>query len=203
MEEVQLRLLEHCMRESGHDVALLGTACTSKGKWLDAWMRWARAGGTSMLQVEVKSWSMHGYGGGTPLPADASGDQLGAYLVKEWARTWNFAQRRFIVDGLDKVRRRMRTSHEGEVIPLACLWGAMHPDGNADEPLFEVETQGDFGKVMVFSVSAYLRQHLRAGKGDWITLNLPKSAARLGLLGRMFGFSAPAPKANVVLASAA
>ncbi len=191
MEEMQLRLQEKYMRECGEQVELLSMACTTKGRWLDAWYQWKRNGQTVMLQVEVKSWSMHGYGGGQAMHPDVWGDELSQYMKKEWHRTWDNKKQCFVAQGLDKVRLRMRTDHKGEVIPVACLWSAMHPEGDLFAPLFEVQTQGEFSKVMVFSVSAYLRQHLRTGKGDWVTLNLPKSAARLGMLSQIFGFTAP------------
>lgn len=190
MQEVQLALFEKYMREQGENVELLGIACTTKGNWLDAWARWPRQLKSVWLQIEVKSWSMHGYNKGTPLHPDAWGEELSQYMQKEWRRTWNDHDKCFLAKGLDKVRRRMRTKHTGEanpeVIPVACLWSAMHPQGNLFEPLFEVATQGEFEKVLVFSVSAYLRQHLRANKGELIILNLPNTAERRTYLDRIF-----------------
>ena len=118
---------------------------------------------------------------------DCEGQPLGEFMRKEFQRYWDSSKGRFHAPGLDKVLKEMKTTHEGVVRPLACVWAALHPVGNIDTPLFPINTvQGShFHTVWIFSVSAYLRQLLRNGELH-LSLYLPDTAARLGYLDQIF-----------------
>lgn len=189
-EELQLRVLERYLREQGYDANLLGIPCTTKGNWLDAWIDMRKDGKHILAQTEVKSWSFHGFERGDALPVDVSPARLAEFKIAEWKRYWLESGKRFKAGGLDKVLKRMRTNHTGEIRPIACIWTPIHPLG-LDEPMFEVECSGDFEKVWVFSVSSYLRNYMRDQHTDCLDLFLPKSAERISYLAEIFYFNPP------------
>lgn len=188
-EEFAVKVLVEYFKERGLTASALEAPCTAKngGAWLDKWVEVAEGCSTVHYQVEVKGWSFHGYGGGKPLRSNCSERELREFMREEFRRYWNTEIGRFHAPGLDKVLKEMKSSHTGEVRPLACLWAPVHPEGNEEEPLFSVDNVEDsvFKTVWIFSVSAYLRQLLRTGRTG-ITLELPHTAARLDHLDRIF-----------------
>jgi len=195
-EEMSLAVLLHFFRHDRQeeDAQLIDAPCKTKGARLDAWLY--TGGMESILyQVEVKNWSVHGYGGG-PLAylSSMTAKEQAAYRTKAWDFYFDQATGRFKQEGLDKVLRSM-----GDSIPkgyetakhksLACLWTSLHHYGLA-EPYFEVPVADgakgvDFDSVSVFSVSTYLRNLLYAGQGQ-ISLEMPQLRKRLVLLSEMF-----------------
>lgn len=188
-EEFAVQLLVHQFNEQKQSAKALNMPCTAlEGKaWLDKWLEVEQNGEIIHYQVEVKSWSFHGYGGGLPLPVDCEDRELKKRMQEEFSNCWNSSDGRFRAPGLDKVLRDMNTKHDGTVLPLACLWSAMHPEGKLDEPLFEVHgvKNSTFDSVWIFSVSAYLRQLLR-NRQFVIELDLPRTTARLEHLDAIF-----------------
>ncbi|WP_454741345.1 hypothetical protein [Cupriavidus necator] len=188
-EEVGVALLVEYFRSLGLSARVLDASCTALngGAWLDKWVEVLEHDHVVHYQVEVKSWSFHGYGGGTALPVDCTQEELSEFTRKEFLRYWDDTKGRFRAPGLDKVLKEMKTQHAGEVRPLACLWTPIHYEGK-DEPLFVVDNVQDslFEKVWVFSASAFARKYLREKKTDIIELELPHTAARLEYLDRIF-----------------
>lgn len=187
-EEIGLASLVKYFKDKGLETQILPERCTSSGAWLDGWVRVEQVGICSIFyQVEVKTWSFHGYGGGEQLKVSCTPDELKEFKKSEWAKYWDFAKCRFKAQGLDKVVKKMRPPGNRQGIniqPLACLWAAVHPNGE-ETPFFEVEVKNaDFGKVSVFSVSSFLRKHLQ--QSECIDLELPNTRKRLEYLNKIF-----------------
>lgn len=195
-EEMNLAILLHFFRHARkhRDAQLIDVSCTTTGARLDAWLH---TGGKEpiLYQVEVKSWSVHGYGGG-PLAYRSSmtSQEKIAYRTKAWSFYFNQATGQFKQPGLNKVLRSMSTSipkgrENAKHKALACLWTSLHHNGLA-EPYFEVPVgrgvEGiDFDSITVFSVSTYLRNLLDSGQRQ-ISLEMPHLHQRLALIREMF-----------------
>jgi hypothetical protein len=187
-EELCLAVLRQYLRETYRNAEFVDGSCRAKGAQLDKWVKVDFPNeGTVHYQVEVKCWSFHGYRGGRPLKVHCTASELCEYKSGEWLRYWDKSKGRFIEEKLDKVLRPMdKASEHWEVRPLACLWAAVHPQGET-EPFFEVlgVKESVFPTVSVFSVSAYLRNYL-SKRGNTISLPLPDTAARLKHLAELF-----------------
>jgi hypothetical protein len=187
-EELCLAVLLQHLNKTNRRANSLDISCVGKGAWLDKWIEvHPKRGQAIHYQVEVKCWSLHGYGPGEPLAVDCAAAELRQHKIREWGRYWDTDRGRFKADRLDKVLKPMKQrSSSWNVKPLACLWAPVHPEGKTT-PWFEVPDvkQSPFSSVQVFSVSGYLRNYLRK-HGDAITLPLPDTAARLEHLARLF-----------------
>jgi hypothetical protein len=187
-EELGLALLEQYLQETHRKPTRLFVPCTTDGAWLDGWIRVEHPEHV-LYQVEVKSWSMHGYGSRKQqLSVDAAPDTLAHYKVSTWERYWQAGS--FKAQGLKKTLLRMRLPKDetGPIEPIACVWAAVHPEGK-EASFFTVPTKGvDFKEVHIFSMSAYLRSVMGSGRTA-IVLNLPNTVKRLGYLSKLF--SAP------------
>ncbi len=187
-EELGFALLLKYFVEQQLRPALLESRCTAKGAWLDGWVSVQEPDQEVHYQVEVKSWSFHGYTGGQALGVYCTPDEIREFKISEWARYWDFDKQRFHAPGLDKVLKQMRPAHgaPSEVRPLACLWAAVHPEA-LDEPFFKVPAAATpFDFVWVFSMSSYLRNFLKLGGPVTMDLSMPKTSARLAHLNRIF-----------------
>ncbi len=187
-EEFAIQLLIDFLRRSGSEVKIWPHVPTSVGRGprLDAWIT-VVTDVEVHYQVEVKAWSFHGYGDGKPLPVMADVEELSQFMISKFAQYWNAETGRFNFEGINKVLGQMKHSHAGEIRPLACLWAAMHPSGDIDEPFFEVigVRNKEFKKIWFFSISSYLRQCLRNGIKT-IELELPKTVMRLHHINKIF-----------------
>lgn len=187
-EELGLALLEKYLTDQGRKPVRVYAPCTTKGAWLDGWIKVEQPTPT-LFQIEVKSWSMHGYGSSKHrLEVGASTERLTEYKIRVWKHYWQ--EGAFKAKGLQKVLKRM-TIPKGETAPtepLACIWAAVHPEGANCEYFSVVAQQADFPTVHIFSMSSYLRNLLSAGTTT-ITLNLPTTTKRIAYLSELF----PAP----------
>lgn len=184
-EELGLALLHHYLEKTERSPARIHLPCTAEGAWLDGWIKIEHPSPV-LFQVEVKSWSMHGYGGKKQrLSVDASGEPLVAYRKLMWDHYWEAGD--FKPKGLKKVLKKMRLPRgETEPIePIACIWTAVHPEGK-DCPFFSVQPKtGDFATTHVFSMSNYLRNLLRSNVGA-LQVELPNVSARVTYLNSLF-----------------
>lgn len=193
-EELGFALLIEYFRRIGVTAKLLERPCTTgspKGSRLDGWIEATGPSSTTYYQVEVKSWSIHGVGGdSTPLPLAVTDDQLAAYKIRLWNSYWSNGQ--FKEPGLNKVLIPMKRDPAWTIVePLACVWSAMHPEGKQDE-FFSVPLIGhvSFQRVWGFSMSAFLRNIVDTE--PTLTLYLPSTVIRMGLLATLFTISADA-----------
>jgi hypothetical protein len=184
-EELGLALLERYLVETARSPARVYSPCTTVGARLDGWIK-VDIPAPVLFQVEVKSWSMHGYGSGKQrLSVDAPGEALAAYKKWMWSHYWDAGT--FKPKSLKKVLKKMRLP-KGELVPIesvACIWTAVHPDG-LESPFFTVQAKdADFREVHVFSMSAYLRKVLKSGTTT-LELDLTSTGKRINYLNTLF-----------------
>ena len=186
-EELGFALLMEYFKRQKRKVKHLDVPCNTgnrKGPRLDGWLKASGDNGEEVYyQVEVKSWSFHGVGGNAkPLKYECTQARLAKFKQEEWQRYW--ADGQFKQPTLNKVLRRMKPpSRDATVKPLACIWTAVHPKGEAT-PFFEVATAENqhFDSVSVFSMSGFLR-----GLGqEYLELDLPITSERIQWLQRIF-----------------
>lgn len=187
-EELGLALLLRYFKESGRQATRLTVPCTTgsrKGHRLDAWVRTIDDTGPLLYQVEVKTWSLHSFGG-APLAVDCSSDIIREYKLSQW-KVYFHPDRGFVDKELQKVFEPMRSPEpDTRVEPLACLWVAVHDQGS-DEPFFRLPAPfSPFGAINVFSMSAYLHNL----SDTHIDLDLPDTQTRLDYLSRLFASGA-------------
>lgn len=186
-EELGVGLLLDYFRGRGFPATALDLRCTPgtrSGKRLDKWVRIDHEHRTIYYQVEVKNWSAHAIGG-RRLAIDANDAELKAHKIERWSREWG--EKGFLKDGVRKVLEPMRPPvDKAKVEPLVCFWDAMHPTGAA-EALFRVKVlSGHFSSVLIFSMSAYLRELHKAGRTR-IRIEAPDTVARLAWLATLCG----------------
>lgn len=201
-EEMNLALLVHYFHTvlKWRDARVLDGACSGKGARLDAWIHTGQPESV-LYQVEVKSWSVHGYGG-APLeyPMGIDREERSAYRKQSWCFYFEEEEGRYRIrhtKELGKVLRSMKAPRgylDTARRPLACLWTSLHPMGEA-EPCFTVpvvseESSGGFESLTVFSVSTYLR-NLAATGVQRLSLDLPRLNARMNLLAQLFTLGRP------------
>lgn len=193
-EELGLALLLHYLNSHFSDACKLDRKCNqgSNGKRLDGWVKVQQKTEPVYYQVEVKSWSFHGYKeklkDALPLNVPRTGRQ--EYAKRMWSNYWNTSVGSFRAEQLQKVLLPMNPQEDwGKVLPLACLWIVLHPEGS-DDAFFSVPlpSASHFRKVCVFSQSAYLRNLLSSGI-DAVDLQLPCVEKRLNYLSRIFSLN--------------
>lgn len=190
-EELGFALLIDYFNSRGEQAKRMPQKCNSgkNGPRLDGWLSVEARQKRRIYQVEVKSWSIHGFRPGKPFPSTPSEDELKRYRMQKWRDCWDTTQRNFWATQLQKVLYSMKTDSIGytDVLPLACVWEAMHPQG-LDDPFFVVElpTNHTFRELHVFSQSAYVRKRMAENGLVEIDLELPDTEARLAYLSRIF-----------------
>jgi hypothetical protein len=181
-EELNLALLVRCLNERGQSVRV-EKPCTGAGTWLDAWVL-VDEPPVIRYQVEVKSWSFHGYGGGTPFPLHTEALVAEKIRRETWESYWDSGAGTFRPERLRKVLLPMSQYSGPSVMPLACIWAAVHPTGSS-EPLFEVPCAAPYSYVTIFSASNYVRTLIAAGDAT-VNLPLPITEQRLTHLAQIF-----------------
>lgn len=188
-EELGLRLLESYLESQGCQPTRIEAPCRTGGARLDGWVK-VHAPSPLLYQVEVKSWSVHGYGGTKRdrLEVQAAHERLAEYKMYTWQRYWDDEKGRFKDSKINKVLTAMDVPKgEGSIAiqPLACLWPAMHDRGDMS-PFFTVVPKGStFAQLHVFSISAFLRTLLFSGQ-ERVVLPLPDTSTRVEILHRLF-----------------
>ena len=187
-EELGFALLIEFLRREGKTATLLPGPVTTgsrSGPRLDGWVQ-VRGGQEPDVdyQVEVKSWSIHGYGGyKTPLEFGCPPQKLAEHKRRVWKHYWDNGQ--FRPEALKKVLIPMNHPPDSTaaVQPLACIWDAVHPTGESD-PFFVVKTaRGSmFESVAVFSMSGFLRRL----NEKTLMLDMPMTSERIRRLGSIF-----------------
>lgn len=178
-EELGLALLLDYFLKTGTPAKKLEGPCSQgrkRGHRLDAWVE----RGSTLYQVEVKSWSAHSFGG-TPLRADISPEELANFRMDRWNEVW--VKGTLADASATKVLERMHSPRRGaNVEPLIVFWVAMNPTGEPDPFFSEPIEGGRFPRINVFSISGYLRTLTE----DTLVLKLPNTRARLRWLSEMF-----------------
>lgn len=194
-EDLGCGLLKHYFESRGASVEVLPGPCTTgdlRGPRLD---KWIRVTGSSELndpdvlfQVEIKNWSAHALDGKV-LEIEATPEKIACYKKDRWRKEWE--------DGVGIKKPSLKKlltpiSPPAKFVnirakPLACLWTAIHPDGETDS-LFSVPLpesyRGYFDRVWFFSMSSYLRSRLPK---KYIRLQMPDTMRRVSWLHELFG----------------
>ena len=208
-EDLGAALLQRCLLETrGVSTRVLmrdgrpltPTTGERKGRRLDRWLLGTGAdGGRTLFQVEIKNWSATAIGHGA-LALDADDDARSAFGARSWARYWSEAEGAFAGEHIGKVLHKMSLPpHDvgsdgrrvkftpplspSEVVPVVCFWSAVRCSEGMDA-LAEFRLPaavGDFDRLLVFSMSNYLRG---VGEGT-LELEMPSAARRIGWLNRL------------------
>ncbi len=192
-EDLGVALLKRYLEsERGAVVEAIDKPCTQgtlKGSRLDYWVKTKYTSGALVCyQVEIKNWSSTAIGG-RELPLDISPEKLRDWKKAQWNRLWDTENQKFRELNnrltLNKVFEKMLCPcKDAKVEPLACLWWALHPDGE-DTPWFDIPINRDaccFKALHVFSMSSYLRNLPE----EYIYLDMPDASQRMKSLTQMF-----------------
>ena len=163
------------------------TTGSQRGPRLDRWLdvRWSN-GDQTLFQCEIKNWSAHAIGG-KRLSARANQTEQSDFARARWRDEWDEDQGCFKKSQVQKALTKMRPpkGYEGvHIEPLVIYWVVIHPEGFSQPCFRHPAKKGDFKRVTVFSMSAYLRNVLKEGTGR-LTLNMPQAAARIDWLNRL------------------
>lgn len=172
-----------------------------RGPWLDRWIevQWVDEQ-KSLYQTEINNWSAHALGGET-LKADALPQDVAEYKQRRWEKHWDSGRRPFKDRGITKVLVPMKKPDRCQGLPakpLLIVWEALGPKEKTNKHLFSITGACDpsfeqpatwprtkkFDKLWIFSVSSYLRDHLKE-KGPKIHLRMPNAARRLRTQSRL------------------
>jgi hypothetical protein len=187
-EELGLALLLNYFQGTGRKASKLEGIPATKGYRLDGWIKLENQQ-PILYQVEVKSWSMHGFGSGNQaLALDISAEEFKQYRKKVWSTYWNDSE--FTSKSHGKVIEVMNNNPDTSlaVEPLLCLWSSVHPDGENTE-FFQVKLNNShkFPHFNVFSMSTYLRRLRSKGQSN-VKLHMPKATERLRRINQIYSF---------------
>ncbi|OGG60467.1 hypothetical protein A3C86_01200 [Candidatus Kaiserbacteria bacterium RIFCSPHIGHO2_02_FULL_49_16] len=172
---------------------------SKKGKRLDRWMLYKKRG--ILFQCEIKNWAATALGG-RKLPADASKIDIKETAKYHWESqlSTNLSKKppkknQKHPNGVSKVLLAMRKPNQYKnhsVEPLLIYWMPISSDKNGLKPLSAIPVRSlhlpietEFSKLHIFSVSLYLRQLHKRGRGQkFINLEMPHFEHRMRLLSR-------------------
>jgi len=195
-EELAFALMIDYFRRSNAEAEKLPGSCTTgerKGPRLDGWLKVVEKSQTALYQVEVKCWSFHGFNSGKPFPLQLDQDEKKKLRISKWNRYWDTDAKSIYAKSLLAkvlVPMKFRGTPEADIRPMACIWDAVHPQGD-DSPFFSVPLaeKEKFEKLYVFSMSAYLRHVINTLGKNELELFLPVTEKRLEYLSRIFNIN--------------
>jgi hypothetical protein len=165
---------------------------TKKGKRLDRWIVDKR--NKRLYQCEIKNWAATAIGG-IRLESDAGNESIKKASLYHWSRQMetNFAKHHEQPNGVTKVLLAMRKPEEFQklkVEPLLIYWMPISSDKKGLNPLSilpiksrHLDIKTGFTKLQIFSVSLYLRQLYKRGKGQrFVDLEVPHFEHRIKIL---------------------
>lgn len=167
-----------------------------KGKRLDRWILDKK--NNKLFQCEIKNWAATAIGGKI-LKSDASNDETRKVVEYYWKRELNnnLSNKGVHPNLVTKVLLKMKLPREygsiPKVEPLLIYWMPISSDINGSNPLSVISVKSlnlliktEFLKIHIFSVSLYLRQLYKKGKGQkFIDLDTPHFEHRMKLLNRL------------------
>jgi len=165
------------------------------GKNLDRWILDTKK--NSLYQVEIKSWSATAIGG-RRLKSDAGDEEISRIAKYYWDQQMNssFSKEKKHPNNVSKVLLKMRPPEKYKTLnvePLLIYWMPITSDPNGLNPLSKLPVtylysviKTDFNELTIFSVSLYLRQLYKKGKGKKvIDLDMPHFKHRMDILSRL------------------
>jgi len=176
-----------------HDESVL--AGGKGGKWLDRWV--VDKENKKIFQCEIKNWGATALGG-KKLSSDANDENTKKVAKHHWGRELNnnFSETKEHPNGVTKALLAMRKPKGYEkykVESLLIYWMPITSDPNGLNPLSKLPVtylhsviKTDFNELTIFSVSLYLRQLYKKGKGKKVVdLDMPHFKHRMDILTRL------------------
>ena len=169
---------------------------TKKGKRLDRWIFDKKA--KKLYQCEIKNWAATAIGG-KRLKLDANNEEIKEVIDHYWKRELNrrFSKEVEHPNGVSKVLLKMKLpkgySDVKKVEPLLIYWMPIYLDKKGLNPFsvipiksLHVRIKTTFLKLYIFSVSLYLRQLYKNGKGQkFIDLDMSHLDRRIKILNKL------------------
>ncbi len=150
-----------------------------------------------MYQCEIKNWAATAIGGRS-LKSDASDEEIKQVTEHYWKHQLNndLSSTAKHPTSVSKVLLKMKKpeshGHILKIEPLLIYWMPISLDTQKLNPLSVVTVKSlklpmsEFSKLTIFSVSVYLRQLYKRGKGKkYIDLDMPHFEHRIGILERI------------------
>lgn len=164
---------------------------TSKGKRLDRWI----VDDKKLYQCEIKNWAATAIHG-KQLKSNANEEYIKKITEYHWKRALNsdFSKKSEYPNGVNKVLFKMKPpkeyNHILKIEPLLIYWMPISSDKKGLNPLSvlsikKLPIKTEFSKLYIFSVSLYLRQLYKKGKGKkFIDLDMPHLEHRIKILNK-------------------
>lgn len=165
------------------------------GKYLDRWI--FDKNNNKLYQCEIKNWAATAIGG-KKLTSNESDKEIKNVVNYHWRRALDnsFSKKVKHPNNVTKVLLKMKLPkgyENAKVEPLLIYWMPISSDKNGLNPLSVVSikslnlpTDQKFSKLYIFSVSLYLRQLYRRGKGQkFINLDMRHLDHRIKILNKL------------------
>lgn len=195
-EELNASVYKHFRKNK---VDILGDSVlpgTSKGKRLDRWIVGKKD--KKLFQCEIKNWAATAIGGRS-LKSGAGNEETKKVIEYYWKRELNnnLSNKGEHPNGVTKVLLKMKPpqkySNILKIEPLLIYWMPVSSDIGGSKPLSIISVKSlrlpiitTFSKLHIFSVSLYLRQLYKNGRGQkFIDLDMPFFEHRMRILNRL------------------
>lgn len=166
---------------------------SKKEKRLDRWILDKKS--KKLFQCEIKNWAATAIGG-KQLKSNANDEETKKVVKYYWNRELNnnLSKRVKHPNGVTKVLLKMRPPNGyrniSKIEPLLIYWMPISSDKKGLNPLsilpvkpLHLSINPNFSKLHIFSVSLYLRQLYKKGKGrKFIDLDMPHFEHRIKIL---------------------
>lgn len=165
---------------------------TNKGQRLDRWIM----DNKKLYQCEIKNWAATAIGG-KQLKSDADDEKINTVANYHWIRELNssLSNKEEQPNQVSKVLLKMKPPERYKAIskiePLLIFWMPVTSDKKGLKPLSVISVKllnlpkikTEFLKLNIFSVSLYLRQLYKQGKGlKFIDIEMPNFEHRMETL---------------------
>ncbi len=161
-----------------------------KGKWLDKWM----LDGKTLYQCEIKNWASTSLLG-KQLRSDASEEEIKEVVKYHWDHELNirFSKKVEHPNNVTKVLLKMKPPKELnklKIEPLVIYWmpisSSLNPLSVLPIKTLHLPIKTEFSELQIFSVSLYLHQLYKNGKGEkFIELDMPHFEHRMKILNKL------------------
>lgn len=166
---------------------------SKKEKRLDRWILDKK--NKKLFQCEIKNWAATAIGG-KQLKSNANDEETKKVVKYYWDRELNnnLSKRAKHPNGVTKVLLKMRPPNRykniSKIEPLLIYWMPISSDKKGLNPLsiltvkpLHLSINPNFSKLHIFSVSLYLRQLYKKGRGQkFIDLDMPHFEHRIKIL---------------------
>jgi len=168
----------------------------TRGKELDRWI--VDRKNRKLFQCEIKNWAATAIGG-KRLKSNASDEETKKIVKYYWDRELNnnLSKRAKHPNGVTKVLLKMEPPNGyrniSKIEPLLIYWMPISSDKRGLNPLsilpvksLHLSINPNFSKLHIFSVSLYLRQLYKKGRGrKFIDLDVPHLEHRIKILTKL------------------